>query len=139
MLTDLPGDLRFGTSHVPTTVLSTAVVLQPLPAWSDVAAVDSYEEGMCLIQDKPFTNETVNLLPSGSEAAPSGWFFTLLHFTFDCFMVHLDDAHLLSCFALCTVGMLGYACLLLARRRHDPALVIYLSMRKVLMSILCTC
>ncbi len=76
MLTDLPGDLRFGTSHVAAAVLSTTVVLQPLPAWSDVVADDSYEAGMCLIQDKPFTNETVGLLPSGSEATSSGCFFT---------------------------------------------------------------
>ncbi len=88
MLTHFSGDLRFGTSHVPTMVLSTAVVLQPLPAWSDVVPVDPYEEGMCLIQDKPFTNETVGLVSSGSEATPSGCFFTLHHITFDCFMVH---------------------------------------------------
>ena len=77
MLTQLSGDLRFGTSHIPAMVLSTAVVLQPLPTWSDVVAVDSHEEGMCLIHDKPFTNDTVNLLASGSEATPSGCFSTL--------------------------------------------------------------
>ncbi len=88
MLTHHSGDLRFGTSHLPPSVLSTAVVLQPLPAWSYVVADDSFEEGMCLIQDKPFTNETVGLLPSGSEATPSGGFFTLHHDIFDCFTVY---------------------------------------------------
>lgn len=89
MLTHLSGDLRFATSrmHVAAAVTSTAVVLQPLPAWSDVVALDSCEQGMCLLQDKPFTNETVGLLPSGPEATPSGWFFTLQHCMFDCFIV----------------------------------------------------
>jgi len=72
MLTDLPGDVRFGTSHVHVAVLSTAVVLQPLPAWSTVVADDSYQDGMCLIQDTPFTNETVASLPSGPEGVASG-------------------------------------------------------------------
>ena len=141
MLTNLPGDLRFGTSHVPTMVLSTAVVLQPLPAWSDIVADDSYEEGMCLIQEKLFTNETVGLLPYGSEATPSGESFTLHHLGLlhSRFLMIPAYCHALLELTLGTIDMLGYACLLLARRRHAPALVISLCMCKVLISILCTC
>lgn len=43
------------------------MVLQPLPAWFAEVADDSYEEGMCLIQETPLTHETVGLPPFGSE------------------------------------------------------------------------
>ncbi len=42
--------------------------------------------------------------------------------------------HALLELTLCTIDNMGYACLLLARRQHDPALVIKFSICRILIS-----